>query len=307
MLDKINELIIDILDRKIKYIYLYCDEEDPLYEKIINRLVEQNDEGINLWLDNNIFIHLDYEIEKSSLSFEAKKIVSFVLERAIDYENKILLKDRKGTNHLFYNINDKIDGKNFTLINTSEYRESVNYDIVDEYIEEIKKANDFETYVSKEKTTNIKLALYLNLYLPYSFMLVDKVSNKAMGTISIRHINGEFSKILSVSEISYYIYNEYRGKGYATEAVNLLVEKYFEKKLRGYYPTKRLYELEIKNNNISCIKIECNIKNEASKRVAEKSGFVLEGINHYHHFMYEEPQHYLSFFMNEEMYLKLKK
>lgn len=208
---------------------------------------------------------------------------------------------------MFYNINDKIDGKNFTLINTSEYRESVNYDIVDEYIEEIKKANDFETYVSKEKTTNIKLALYLNLYLPYSFMLVDKVSNKAMGTISIRHINGEFSKILSVSEISYYIYNEYRGKGYATEAVNLLVEKYFEKKLRGYYPTKRLYELEIKNNNISCIKIECNIKNEASKRVAEKSGFVLEGINHYHHFMYEEPQHYLSFFMNEEMYLKLKK
>lgn len=89
MLDKINELIIDILDRKIKYIYLYCDEEDPLYEKIINRLVEQNDEEINLWLDNNIFIHLDYEIEKSSLSFEAKKIVSFVLERAIDYENKI--------------------------------------------------------------------------------------------------------------------------------------------------------------------------------------------------------------------------
>ena len=229
MLDKINELIIDILDRKIKYIYLYCDEEDPLYEKIINRLVEQNDEEINLWLDNNIFIHLDYEIEKSSLSFEAKKIVSFVLERAIDYENKILLKDRKGTNHLFYNINDKIDGKNFTLINTSEYRESVNYDIVDEYIEEIKKANDFETYVSKEKTTNIKLALYLNLYLPYSFMLVDKVSNKSFGTLSIRHINGEFSKILSVSEISYYIYNEYRGKGYATEAVNLLVEKYFEK------------------------------------------------------------------------------
>jgi RimJ/RimL family protein N-acetyltransferase len=60
--------------------------------------------------------------------------------------------------------------------------------------------------------------------------------------------------------IGYIIHPDHRGKGYATEAVKLLVDHLF------------------KTKDIFRIQAECNPENYASVRVLEKAGFTYEGL-----------------------------
>ena len=60
--------------------------------------------------------------------------------------------------------------------------------------------------------------------------------------------------------VGYIIHQDYRGKGYATEAVKLIIDYLFETK------------------DIVRIQAECNPENYASVQVLEKAGFTYEGL-----------------------------
>lgn len=61
------------------------------------------------------------------------------------------------------------------------------------------------------------------------------------------------------AEIGYWLSQKYSGKGYTTEAIKLLEKEFFE------------------NFDLHRIQIKCDERNIASKRVAEKCNFILEG------------------------------
>lgn len=90
----------------------------------------------------------------------------------------------------------------------------------------------------------------------YKITLIDE--NKVIGSIGFEE-DMKRKDVLSL-ELGYFIDERYQNKGYCTEAGRLLIEI-------GFYE----WMLDI-------IAIQTNIKNEASKRVIEKLGFLKEGI-----------------------------
>ena len=90
----------------------------------------------------------------------------------------------------------------------------------------------------------------------FGFVVILKETNKLIGAISLFHLDWYDFK---AGEVGYTIRKEYRGKGYAPEAVGLLIDYCFKKmKLRKIYA-------DTEPNNIG------------SQRVLEKLGFKLEG------------------------------
>lgn len=76
----------------------------------------------------------------------------------------------------------------------------------------------------------------------------------------IGHINiWNYSKENKKCEIAYWLAEIETGKGYITEAMKLV-------------------EKELFNNDINRIELICDTQNIASRRVAERSGYALEGI-----------------------------
>ncbi len=84
----------------------------------------------------------------------------------------------------------------------------------------------------------------------YSWMI--EVDGEAVGTIAAYDYQGEDSSI----EIGYSIFQDHWGKGYASQAVALVVKELFSQ------------------NQIKCIRAWSAAENISSKRVLEKNGFV---------------------------------
>ena len=75
------KLIEEITSNDINKLYLSCDEEDSLYEDIINNLTKEDNEDINEWILNNISINENYDIENSNLTEKSKLIIKTLFER----------------------------------------------------------------------------------------------------------------------------------------------------------------------------------------------------------------------------------
>lgn len=89
-------------------------------------------------------------------------------------------------------------------------------------------------------------------------MLIFDYEHKMLGHISYFKTTLYFEAL----EVGYILFDESkRGKGVMTEAVQLFTDYLFR--------SKKITRLEIR----------CNEKNVGSKRVAEKCGFIFEGIN----------------------------
>jgi ribosomal-protein-serine acetyltransferase len=109
-----------------------------------------------------------------------------------------------------------------------------------------KKVEDSMKYLfDKEKETNEGKKIEYGIY----------VEGEYVGNISMFDIN----QTKKSGEIGYWISKEFAGKGYVTEAVKVL-EAYFFRTIK-----------------LNRIQIKCDEKNTASKRVAEKAGYVFEG------------------------------
>ena len=87
------------------------------------------------------------------------------------------------------------------------------------------------------------------------FAVIEKASNRMVGGASYR----PFAKDPAKADLGYALAPDVHGRGYATEAVGALVDFGFER--RG----------------AARVQAEIHAGNEASKRVLEKLGFVLEG------------------------------
>lgn len=89
------------------------------------------------------------------------------------------------------------------------------------------------------------------------FVIVEKSGGTVIGTIWHRKAVPYFN----AREIGYTLSNEYRGRGFVTEAVRLLVRYLFDSTL------------------VNRLEIRMDTRNEASEKVAIKSGFQKEGIS----------------------------
>ncbi len=90
----------------------------------------------------------------------------------------------------------------------------------------------------------------------FSFVLIDNMSGKLVGSMQIKSIDWTIPK----AELGYYIDAEYEGKKLVTRAISILVDFGFN---------------ELKLNKLFIRTAE---ENAASRAIAEKNGFILEGI-----------------------------
>lgn len=300
----IYELIAEVTQDRYRTLYLWGDEEDRLFEEIINNLTKEENEEINDWLWDNIKFKPAYDLEVGVLNDKSKEIVKVIYDAFMNWHNSCILFADKYENHVYLGINDKIVSDRLVLVNTDEYERMIDGTLVDELAEQIELADDFEAFYTREKPTNLKKGLLLNTYIPNGFVIFDRYTEKFVGFINVRNIHLDNVHQLDVCELSYYIYQEYRGKGYATDAVKLVVDAYFDERLKQYVITDKKYILDVVNNKARCIKIYCNSTNLASKKVAEKCGFVLEGVTHYETILKGEPQHFLSYYLDKSTYKK---
>ena len=87
-----------------------------------------------------------------------------------------------------------------------------------------------------------------------SFAVVDRSSGDLLGSIGVRFLGD------GVAEVGYWIAREARGRGVATRALVLVAGWVFE------------------NDDVGRFQLRAEPENVASQRVAEKAGFVREGV-----------------------------
>ena len=87
-----------------------------------------------------------------------------------------------------------------------------------------------------------------------SFAVVDRASDELLGSIGVRHLDG------GIGEVGYWVKREARGRGVATRALGLVARWALVDKGLGRF------------------QLRADVANEASQRVAEKAGFVREGV-----------------------------
>ena len=87
-----------------------------------------------------------------------------------------------------------------------------------------------------------------------SFAVVDSASGELFGSIGVRYFEG------GIGEVGYWVKREARGRGVATRALGLVA--------RWALVDKGLVRFQLR----------ADVANEGSQRVAEKAGFVREGV-----------------------------
>jgi len=87
-----------------------------------------------------------------------------------------------------------------------------------------------------------------------SFAVVDGSSGDLLGSIGVRFLGD------GVAEVGYWVAKEARGRGVATRALILVAGWVFE------------------NTEVGRVQLRADTENIASQRVAEKAGFVREGV-----------------------------
>lgn len=87
-----------------------------------------------------------------------------------------------------------------------------------------------------------------------TFAIVDRRTGELLGSIGVRSLGG------GIGEAGYWVKREARGRGVATRALSLLSRWALGEKELGRF------------------QVRADVENEASQRVAEKAGFVREGV-----------------------------
>jgi len=112
------------------------------------------------------------------------------------------------------------------------------------------------------------------------FGIVLKETGKAIGIVTLRHIN----QVTKTAETAFWIGRKFWGKGLATEAVGLALDFGFK---------------ELQLHRICAWTVEENI---ASRRVMEKCGFKLEGVMREVYFMNDRRYNKLGYGILESEY-----
>ena len=301
--EQIYEYIKEFVNKPINSLYLWGDEDDQSYEEIINCLIEQNNNEIDDWVWNALDIkEEDYRIENSSLNEKAKELVKNYLDTMNRWLGMSSIFYRKNiTGNVLKNINDEIEGQRIILRPCSIKN---NFDL---YLKHAKEDGDFDLYVTPEKKNMGVEGLWFNTALPFSFYIILKDTDEEIGLVSLYDTKLNHNSVLKVANAHYYLYKEYRHHGYVYEAMSLLIDAFFSKRLKNHVTTDRKFIVEVKYCEPLCIKIQTNSNNESSNALAKKLGFIFEGTNHYYKFMNDVPQHENNYYLDIEEYSNLHK
>ncbi|RIA77913.1 RimJ/RimL family protein N-acetyltransferase [Anaeroplasma bactoclasticum] len=106
-----------------------------------------------------------------------------------------------------------------------------------------------------------------------SFAILDDFTNEFYGVISLSSVRND-----SLYNIECFIFPEYRGNGYAKEAVKGLLTKAINKELYILLETIRKGIVEKEVANIKCIEAKIQTDNLPSQKLVESCGFKLNGL-----------------------------
>ena len=171
-----------------------------------------------------------------------------------------------------------LEGKNVNL----RVREKEDTDFVLDCVNDIDFASEYEP-IDEQKSKSEAIRLFDNPSTLTSLterknFIIQKKDGTRIGIIY--HL---INQPQGTMEISYFLVPSERGKGYATEATQLMVDYLFLSK------------------NIGRIQATTNVNNKASQRVLEKAGFQTEGTIRKLHFVRGIwTDHYLHSIIREE-------
>ena len=140
-------------------------------------------------------------------------------------------------------IEKRHSGKFFRFLGKNKER----YRGVLHFVEKIKDEKDAEAFIMSSLEMMIRGEL-----VGWGLWHKDDI----IGEVSVRDINEEFKS----AEIAYFIDKDYEGHGLISQACGLLIEYVFR-------------EFDIER-----LELGCDVNNAASQRIADKFGFVKEGI-----------------------------
>ena len=130
----------------------------------------------------------------------------------------------------------------------------------------MKRTKDYKIFSSVTESQIYDLSIYEK---PLSFSIYLKEENRMIGSIELK----EDVYAMNSYYLDYYIFKEYRQKGYATEAIKGLVDAAFKKQLKVKRNTPYRYISLIENRPVRFIRCSIRSDNDASIKTAVKCGF----------------------------------
>lgn len=153
-----------------------------------------------------------------------------------------------------------------------------------------KNLNQFKDLYKIDNFNENELPVGVGYSSKLKFSIFLKDSNELIGTIDLDDCICEVKYVLKV-----FIFDKFRGKGYATEASKAIVNKAMKKELSFLDDTIRHYVYKKVTLDIKCIEAVVDENNVAANKVLEKCGFKLAGKNYYAH-------HYKNAYFNDNIY-----
>ena len=300
--DEIYEHIKDLFVEPINILYLWNDDEDKYYEEAINRLIALHDQTINDWLWNALVVNeKEYSIENSSLIEDAKTFVKKYVDEKNKWMSSVVYGSKDINRQILIGINEPIIGERIIL------KPCQTKDNCDLYLYHVKNDGDVKLYATPTNSSSFsENCLKINTKLPNSFYVCLKENEEEIGVVSLFDNWQRHNCLLTVAKAHYYIYKEYRHKGYAKEAMRLIIDAFFNSSLKQYVATDKRYVFVAKYCEPLCIKLSCNKDNMASNKLALKLGFIFEGTDHYNSFMDGVPQDENNYYLDLNSYKNSK-
>lgn len=276
--EQIFNFIKEYVNEPVETVCLFNNEDNRSNELIINHLLSLNNKDINDWLWNALEVKEDgYDVNTSSLNEEGKAFVNKLIEAKRAWLKRTAIPHPAGIyRNILFNINEDIVGDRVILKPCSIKNNS------DLYLHHVETDGDFVIYVTPDHSSDNPASLiWANTLVPFSFYIYLKDKDEEIGVISLCDVeNKHHLRPLSNAYFHYYIYKEYRHKGYAYEASALLIDAFFNKRLKNAVVTDKHFEVVERYVEPECIRLSTNAKNDASNHLAKKLGFVYESTDY---------------------------
>jgi len=173
-----------------------------------------------------------------------------------------------GENYTQYDNINNFSSERLSLI---PWTSELNKEYINHFLKEIK---EYESFFGMDCNNTSQIAQdCLQSYRPLSFAIILKDSNELIGETALQLIKND-----ALYNLEYYIFPEYRKRGYAYEAVSLLINKAVRRELIIRKETVKVGVYEEEIAPIKCIEAKIRSSNTASIRLVEKLGFEKTGV-----------------------------
>lgn len=243
----------------------YGEKEYKKSLKLLKKAFNSGDEDIKIALWNEMYIEdydeKDFTKEENDFIKERiecrKKSDSYFIEENSDYKN----------------INDIFTSERLMFV-PSDYKQ---YEAIEAHKDRYRNDEEFKLNTSGSHTIeeNIDTEIYY-FFASLKFIIYKKETNKPIGNIGIE----SFSSDLKKGNVEYYIFKEYRDKGYEEEAIKAFVEVAFSNKLKRYEETIKDDVYIISNKEIELVYKEVRTDDIYTQKILESCGFEKVGTKH---------------------------